>query len=115
MRITELSFFTSKNADQGQKEMGKKRSKCQTLQRRQQDSQQIKTKWEVQIRLIQRVSTKTWPDGENRMPFPDSALQKYPKSVVEIKTAFKKFKIVAQCYMYTDDIQMLSNIYVVHI
>ena len=31
------------------------------------------------------------------MPFPDSALQKYPKSVVEIKTTFNKFKIVAQC------------------
>ena len=27
---------------------------------------------------------KTWPDGEKRMPFPDSAVQKYPKSVVEI-------------------------------
>ena len=31
-----------------------------------------------------QLSTKTWPDGEKRMPFPDSAAQKYPKSVVEI-------------------------------
>ena len=27
---------------------------------------------------------KIWPDGEKQMPFPDSAVQKYPKSVVEI-------------------------------
>ena len=27
---------------------------------------------------------KPWPDGEKRVPFPDSAVQKYPKSVVEI-------------------------------
>ena len=27
---------------------------------------------------------KPWPDGEKRMPFPDSAVQKYPKSVVEM-------------------------------
>ena len=96
MRITELSFLHQRALTKGKKKW-KKRSKCQTLQRRQQDSQQIKTKWGVQIRIIQRVSTKTWPDGEKRMPFPDSALQKYPKSVVEIKTTFKKFKIVAQC------------------
>ena len=31
-----------------------------------------------------QLSTKTWPDREKRMPFPDSAVQKYPKSVVEI-------------------------------
>ena len=31
-----------------------------------------------------QLSTKTWLDGEKRMPFPDSAVQKYPKSVVEI-------------------------------
>ena len=33
------------------------------------------------------------------MPFPDSAVQKSPKSVVEILTTFKKYKIVAQCYL----------------
>ena len=27
---------------------------------------------------------KTWPDGKKRMQFPDSAMQKYPKSLVEI-------------------------------
>ena len=27
---------------------------------------------------------KTWPDGQKRMTFPDSAVQKYPKDFVEV-------------------------------
>ena len=33
---------------------------------------------------INLAKKKNWPDGEKQMPFPDSAVQKYPKSVVEI-------------------------------
>ena len=43
--------------------------------------------WLLQINLKKKKKKKKkkkWPDGEKRMPFPDSAVQKYHKSVVEI-------------------------------
>ena len=34
--------------------------------------------------FLNQPCKKNWPDGEKQMPFSDSAVQKYPKSVVEI-------------------------------
>ena len=62
--------------------------------------------WFFQINLAKN-------DEEKRMPFPNSAVQKYPKSVVEISTTFKKSKNCCPVLLILINIYKISIIIII--